>query len=725
MTLLGEPLHWRHLVLGGVSSDQAKAALVALAALPGRPRIVLEAVGTAGRVSWRIGTRPERLAQALAAIATHVPSARVEVVDVTVKRPGVVAAAGTAASVRLPGSRHLPLRYDAGEAVTRSLLAALADTQASEELRIQLVLGPRLRPRRVRDIDVVERRAVTIKLGEHGFGCALRVQARAATPQRAHSLVLAVGAALRGLEVPGVVVRLNQTSDASVARAASPWFWPLWLRVSDLVPLICWPTASLPLPGVPPLHPRILPPATASPRVGRVLGRAVSRSDEQVRLSTLDSLRHLHVLGPSGVGKSTLLAHLAVQDIERGHGVVVIDPKGDLVDDILRRVPDERMSDVVVIDGRDEAVVGINGLNGQEPERAADVLLGVFHQLYADAWGPRTHDILHACLLTLARRGDASLAMVPLLLTNPGVRRSLVGRVARQDPMGLGSFWAWFEGISDAERTQAIAPLMNKLRPILLRPGLRGIFGQRRPKVQLRQVFSERKVVLVSLAKGAIGPEAARLLGSLVVALVWQEALARVNLPESARQPVFVHVDEVQDYLALGPAGDVADALAQARGLGVGFTLAHQHLGQLPPSLRSAVLANARSRVSFALSPDDAVAIARTTSGVLEPEDFRALPAFQAYAHLLSGGETLAPVSVVTEPLGAPRRTVRAARVQARERYARPLTEVESDLLVLAGYPPADASGEPADGPAAGNASDNQTFGRRRRGPSTSAGGLS
>lgn len=209
------------------------------------------------------------------------------------------------------------------------------------------------------------------------------------------------------------------------------------------------------------------------------------------------------------------------------------------------------------------------------------------------------------------------------------------------------------------------------------------------------------------------------------MALVWQEALTRVNLPQSARQPVFVHVDEVQDYLALGPAGDVADALAQARGLGVGFTLAHQHLGQLPPSLRSAVLANARSRVSFALSPDDAVAIARTTSGVLEPEDFRALPVFQAYAHLLSGGETLPPVSVVTESLGAPRRTVRAARVQARERYARPLTEVESDLLVLAGYPPADASGEPADGPAAGNALDNETFGRRRRGPSTSAGGLS
>ncbi|WP_194928818.1 type IV secretory system conjugative DNA transfer family protein [Pseudactinotalea sp. HY158] len=559
------------------------------------------------------------------------------------------------------------------------------------------MLGPRLRPRQVRDVDVQQRALVTRKLGEHGFGCAVRLSASAGDLPAAESLVRSIGAALSGLTAPGVRVGLVATSTHSVARAASPWFWPLWLSVSDLVPLLAWPTAPLPLLGVPSPHPRPLP-AGSYPARGTVLGRSTEDGGRPLALSPKDRLRHLHVLGPSGVGKSTLLANLALGDIAAGHGVIVIDPKGDLVGDIATRVPPDRQRDVVILDPGSEAVVGLNALDDPaDADRMADVLLGVFHDLYADAWGPRTHDILHACLLSLARRGDASLAMVPLLLTNPGFQRSVTGRVAAADPMGLGSFWAWYEAISEGERQQAIAPLMNKLRQVLLRPGLRAIVGQRHPKFRLRQVFAERKILLVNLAKGTLGGEAARLLGCLAVALVWQEILGRSRDPATARRPVFVHIDEAQDYLALG---DLGEALAQARGLGVGFTLAHQHLGQFTPALRAAVVANAQSRVTFRLSPEDAAVLARTLPrGELATEDYRALPAYQAYLHGLVNGQLAAPASLRTMPLPVARRGLDTALEASAARWGTSLDAVERDLLELSGISPAEAGDAPRERP--------------------------
>jgi hypothetical protein len=186
-------------------------------------------------------------------------------------------------------------------------------------------------------------------------------------------------------------------------------------------------------------------------------------------LTMADQLHHLHVIGPTGTGKSTLLGRLALQDLAEGRGAVVIDPKGDLVDDILARLPQSRAKDVVVLDPADViAPVGFNPLAarpGRRPEVVADALLAVFHDLWADAWGPRTQDILHAGLLTLTGRTDASLVMLPLLLTNPGFRRSLTQRAIKEDPVALGSFWTWYERLGDAERAAVIAPVMNKLRP--------------------------------------------------------------------------------------------------------------------------------------------------------------------------------------------------------------------------------------------------------------------
>jgi hypothetical protein len=288
---------------------------------------------------------------------------------------------------------------------------------------------------------------------------------------------------------------------------------------------------------------------------GRVLAKATAPGVEaDLSLSARNALQHLHVLGPTGTGKSTLLANLITQDVTDGRAVVVIEPKGDLVDDVLARIPAKRQDDVVVLDPSDSAPVGLNPLatQGRRPDLVADSLLSIFKQLYGAAVGPRSQDILYAGLLTLAQRSDASLVILPLLLTKPGFRRSITAHL--RDPLTLEPFWAAYEAWSDGERAAAIAPVMNKLRP-LLRPGLRGVLGQRQPHFDMRSVFTDKKVLLVPLRRGVIGPEAAKLLGSLVVAELWQAAQGCSAIDPSRRHPVMVCVDEVPDTsLVTAPA---------------------------------------------------------------------------------------------------------------------------------------------------------------------------
>jgi hypothetical protein len=400
-----------------------------------------------------------------------------------------------------------------------------------------------------------------------------------------------------------------------------------------------------------------------------------------VGLSPADGLGHLHVLGPTGTGKSTLLLNLIAQDIAAGRGVVVIEPKGDLVKGVLELIPQSRLNDIVLLDASDdERPVGLNPLkpSGRPPELVADELLGMFRAMYESSWGPRTNDILAASLLTLARTPEMTLCALPALLSDPGFRHRLVSKI--HDPIGLGSFWAGFDAWSDAERAAAIAPSMNRVRAFLLRPQLRGVLGQPSPRFEIEQVFSERKILLVNLAKGVLGSETAALLGTLVLNQLWATALRRSRIPSAQRLPVFIYVDEVQDYLRLPT--DLGDALVQARGLGVGFVLAHQFMGQLDPATRAAILSNARSRVCFQLAGEDARTLA---SGQLGADDLRELSPFHAYAQFFAAGAVRPWCSLRTLPPPAPVSDQAAVREQSRTHYGVERATVDAAIERLLG----------------------------------------
>jgi hypothetical protein len=602
-------------------------------------------------------------------------------------------------------TRRRPVRTDDLAAVNRAVLTALAHVREGEHLALQWALGRPLAPMAVPNhvegmayeswlgalllapfgppppMDAEARGALRSKQAEPGWQLTGRVAVRAGGASRERQLIRQVVGALRTSAAPGVGWRLHSVSPRRVRDARLPWRLPLRLNAVELAALAAWPvgqTSELPVDR---LSSRLVAPSTAIPLKGRIIGQANFPGRERpLALSTTDSLRHLHALGPTGSGKSTLLLNLIAQDMAAGRAVVVIEPKGDLIADVLAHVPTERIGDVVLLDPTDvRRPVGLNPLqlSGRSPELAADQLLGLFHSLYAAHWGPRTHDILGASLLTLARTPGMSLTALPLLLTDAGFRRRILRGV--DDPIGLAPFWSAYEAWSEAERAAAIQPVMNKLRPLLLRPELRAIIGQADGGFDLRRVFTERKILLVNLSKGLLGPETSALLGSLVVALLWQAVLGRAAIAPERRHPVFVYVDEFQDYLHL-PL-DFADALAQARGLGVGFIVAHQHLHQLDPAMRSAVLANAQSRIAFRLPSEDARAIA--AGSALDAEDFQGLGAFEAYAQLVASDAVQPWCSLRSLPPSDPSTDPALVRTASRLAYGRDRAAVEAELQAL------------------------------------------
>jgi hypothetical protein len=692
--LVWRQLHWpRPLEVAG-----AVAVMRAWAADQRSPLIVLEARANSMGVHYLLGCAASATAAVERRLTTAVPAAQLT-------EPSAERVAVTAAGQLKLSTRHRALRTDNPEVAVRQILGALTQARKGELLVLQLVLGPRRIPLAVSNhspssivmpwyqvawhgnggtVDGEKRAALRDKVGDHGFAAAVRLGALAATAARRRSLIVSLFSAIRISEAPGLQAKLVRDHPARLNVATPPpWRWPLRLNTSEAVALAGWPIGDQELPGQPPLHPKQVAPAALALPGDRVIGTALAPGvSGRLGYSVLDALRHTWVIGPNGTGKSTLLLNLIVQDLRAGRPVVVIEPK-DLIRDLLARIPESRRDDIVLLDCTDDAPVGINPLlrHGRRPELVADGLLATFQALYGDGLGPRSTDILANCLNVLARRDDASLVMLPLLLTNAGFRHSLTQQVVRTDPIAAGPFWAWYEALSEDGRSQVTAPLMNKLRP-LLRPALRSVLAQRSPRFNLRQVLTDNKVLLVPLQKGVIGPDSAELLGALVTAELWLAIRERAALPAKRRTPVMVYLDEVQDYLRLPT--DLSDALATSRALGAAWHLAHQYRDQLSPSVRAAFEANARSRICFQLNATDARAMASGQQRIA-PEDFSALPSYHIYASLLHHNSLQPWASGTTLP--APRRSSDPAAIRAdsRRRYGQPLVNIEADFAALLG----------------------------------------
>ena len=561
-------------------------------------------------------------------------------------------------------------------------------TAKDEELVVQLQLGRRFSPQVLGRVEPQgwlellglvpipslsgERgRRMRAQVGRHRAAVCLRLGVRAASPLRQRTLLQGLLGALRLLEGPGVRLRARTEHPARLDGVRRPWRVGLELGAGEIVAMVGWPIGELPLPLLGSGHPRQIapPPQVGSGSSQRVVGAsAVPGEAGLVRLPITDAVYHTHLLGPTGVGKSTVLLSLALADAAEGRG--------------LARLPQERAGDVVVLDPTNPCPVGFNPLAGP-PALAvvtAEAVLGVLAELFRDSWGIRTADVLSAALLTLARIPQATLVWLVPLLTNPAFRRRVLA-LAPADPLGTDVFWQGYE--AKPVRTQAVevAPVLNKLRQLMLRPGLRAMLGQAQPRFGLADLLERRRIVVVNLNQGLLGAGAARLLGTLLVSQLWQHLLARQAEPAQRRQIVSVYIDEVQAYLA-GLPGSLADALAQARSLGAAFHLAHQYRGQLSSEMMQAVETNTRSKVYFALSATDAAAAARLAPE-LEAADFQLLAQYQAYATVMHHGHRSGWFSLATRPAPPAVRDPALLYAASHARYGIPAEQTEAELIAL------------------------------------------
>lgn len=390
---------------------------------------------------------------------------------------------------------------------------------------------------------------------------------------------------------------------------------------------------------------RELAPTAAAASSGMLLGDTTARGRlEPVFIEPRSLLAHVHVMGATWAGKSTLNLNLACQAMREGLGVIGWDPKGDLIEAILARVPRQRIGDVVLVDFADRACPPAFNLLAGGPGQG-EALAGILSRLYGGNWGPRSDDLLRAAILTLEGGADDSrvptLADVLPLLSDPRRR----ARYHVRERVVLQGFWQTWEQLSEGQRQQAIAPLANKLRAFLLREHVRDALVQ--PEApDLRSVIAEGKILLCSLATSVLHEDASALFGSVLLHRVWHAAQSLG--PSSERPPVLCLVDEAHRFTAI--PGGIGEVLAQARGYGLGFVLAHQHLIQLSPDLREALAANCRTKLCFQLDPPDNERMARHFEPRLDARDLLHLDRFQLAARIFHQGQVLPAVTAVTEP---------------------------------------------------------------------------
>jgi hypothetical protein len=621
----------------------------------------------------------------------------------------------TAAEVRL-SKNNLALNATQAGVVSYALLSSMQGLRGKETVRLEWYLGGNMPPvtiprfgrqfekntmggrfwelfyRQPREWDAATHASMQTKHSAYNWRALCLVGVTCNSPARSQQLLSNLVGAMRAYEAPGVHFKLRQALPARLAENHLPREWPVRINAEELTGLLAWPLGDQQFSGIRRISSRHLATALPARRHTRIVAQSnIAGNRDFLGLTARDALMHTHVIGPTGVGKTTLLLNLITQDIADGRAVIVVDPKGDLVQGTLERILEHRKADVIVLDPSDNArPVGLNPLahHGKNAALVADDILAIFSSLYGNYFGPRTQDIMHAGLLTLCSTPNVSLCALPMLYTNPTFRNSLAA--THSDPLGLGSFWSWFDGISEAQRATVLAPVMNKLRAFLLRPAIRQVIGQSRPRLNIEDCLNDKKILLVNLAKGSLGRETSQLFGSLVVAQVWQAIQGRIHTPTQYRAPAFVYVDEVQDYLHLPT--DISDVLAQARSYGVGLILAHQHLSQLPKELRNGVISNARSRICFQLGHDDALAMSKN-SKLLNSSDFENLDRHHIYARLVGNGEVLPWASGVTLPPTEPVSDPDTVRTLSREQYGQDKADVEADIAAqIAGKTPRKAS---------------------------------
>ena len=401
-----------------------------------------------------------------------------------------------------------------------------------------------------------------------------------------------------------------------------------------------------------------------------------------------DRAKHVYVIGKTGMGKSTMLENMAIQDIKNGEGMCFIDPHGKTAELLLEYVPKERIDDVLYIAPFDlEYPIGFNVMEDvgkAERHLVAAGLMSAFKKIWVDAWSARMEYILNNTILALLEYPGSTLLSVNKMLSDKKFREKVVAHIT--DP-GVKSFWVdEFASYTDRFAAEATPAIQNKVGQFTSNPLIRNILGQPQSTFNFRQLMDEKKIVIINLSKGRIGEGNANLLGSMLITKIYLAAMSRANMTETEikKMPAFyLYVDEFQSFAN----ESFADILSEARKYKLALTIAHQYIEQMPEEVRDAVFGNVGTTVAFRVGPFDAEVFEKIFFPTFTKEDMVGLGFAQIYLSLSIDGVGSKPFSATTLPPIAPldKNNAREVIAASRKKYAKTQAEVEAIITDLHG----------------------------------------
>jgi len=392
-----------------------------------------------------------------------------------------------------------------------------------------------------------------------------------------------------------------------------------------------------------------------------------------------DRRRHLYTVGKSGSGKSKLLELLIKSDIEAGKGVGILDPHGDLVDNIMRFIPEHRMKDVIYFDPADtEFPIAFNPLEKVDEKFKMQVTIGfidIFKKLFGSNWSSRLEHVLRYTTLALLDSPNTSILSILKMLSDKNYRQKIVAQI--QDSV-VKNFWTnEFAGWSEKFDAEAITPLLNKVGQLVSTNMVRNIIGQSKNTFQIRDIMDGEKILLMKVSKGLLGEENASLLGSMIITKIYQAAMARADMREEDRKDFYFYVDEFQNFAT----DTFAEILSEARKYRLCLTIAHQYVGQLNDNVRKTVFGNVGSMVAFRVGAEDATVLAEEFTPIFDVRDIINLGVREFYLKMSIDGELSEAFSGKTLDVFYPDKDhVREIIDHSRASYCKPREEVEALL---------------------------------------------
>lgn len=468
------------------------------------------------------------------------------------------------------------------------------------------------------------------------------------------------------------------------------------LNTEELASIWHLPTPYVETPNIKWLLAKRAPAPINVPEQGLLLGYNVFRNIKtEVRIDKDDRRRHTYILGRTGSGKSELMRNMAIQDIQNGEGLCVVDPHGDLIEGILPHIPKERIKDVILFEPFDtEHPIGLNILEVHQEEQkdfAVQEMISIFYKLVTDPamLGPMfEHNMRNAMLTLMAdKEHPGTIAEIPRIFTDTEFQKYKVSKVT--DAV-VRNFWEKeMAKTSDFHKSEMLGYLISKVGRFVENSMMRNIIGQPKSGFDFRNIMDSGKVLLINLAKGKTGEINSKLLGLIIVSKLQMAALSRSDIPESERRDFYLYVDEFQNFIT----DAFSSILSEARKYRLNLVIAHQYLGQLEQAagaqgagskdIRDAVFGNAGTEICFRIGVEDAETMAKEFSPVFNDFDLVNIDRFNAYIKLMINGTASKPFNMSTYPPlpGGSKEIAQLVRENSQNAFSRPRADVEREIL--------------------------------------------